>query len=172
MEDIRIKILNDFPRTIAANWNKNNKNNFFTLSDVRARSYRDNTPIEFDRVPFQTNIDGLKSDIYDNCLDAYNASNTYDNYSYLKGDIQYYVNPSLQTPYPEENYIIPSEIYPIAYSDPMSRICIEYRKIPNYINDDIITGYRQIDDEMRFREDLMSQQSVPLNRTKYELACP
>ncbi len=138
----------------------------YASTDPRTRDMYNNTTIPYDRPPYQSTVDGLKfSDVYENPKLGKNM--IYDSYANIDiGDYTYYVDPTNQTPYLPDVYTLPSEIIPMAYQDPISRVKWEYVKIP--LNKSP-TVCQEANDRITFREDLMSLQSIPMNRSLYSL---
>lgn len=169
-------ILNDYPRTQATDfWELSprsaseyncNASHLYVSSDPRTRDFYNNTFIPYDRPPYQTTIDGLNfNDVYRN--PSLDKSYFYDSYANVDiGDITYYVDPTNKTPYLPEVYTIPSQVVPIAYQDPISRVKWEYVKLPTKCP---ISPYQETHDIINHREDMMSLKSIKLNRPLYSL---
>ena len=138
----------------------------YTSTDPRTKDLYDNTLIPFDRIPYQSTVDGFKfNDLYEN--PKLGKSMLYDSYANIDiGDYTYYVDPTNQTPYLPDVYTLPSKIIPVAYQDPISRVKWEYVKIPENC---IPTPYQESNDRINFREDLMALQSIKMNRPLYSL---
>jgi len=167
--------LNDYPRTQSTDfWETQPCPNTaqvcsrrtYITTDPRVRDYTNNTNLPLDRPPYQVTIDGFKfNDLYNN--PQLGKSLLYDSYANVDiGELTYYVDPSLQTPYPPEVYTIPSRVIPVAYQDPISRIRWEYVKIPTKCP---VSPYQETQDQLNYREDIMALKAIKINRPKYEL---
>lgn len=170
-----VQVLNNCPRTQATDFwqiqpcpgSSCKCQRVFVSTDPRTKDYTTNTMKEFDRPPYQVTIDGFSyNDLYNN--PRLGKPLVYDSYANIDiGDYTYYVDPTNQTPYLPEVYTIPSRIIPTAIQDPISRVRIEYVKIPTKCP---VSPYQETQDTLNFREDIMSLRAIKQNRPLYSLA--
>lgn len=84
----------------------------------------------------------------------------YSNYSDINGgQISYYVDDYLTQPYFSPNYQVRSTIHPKVFVDPMGSLKPEYNRMPVMTTPKYLSDYRFDQDQMGFREDIMSLQS-------------
>jgi hypothetical protein len=75
------------------------------------------------------------------------------------GQVSYYVDDYLTQPYFAPNYQIRSQIQPRVFIDPMGSLKPEYNRVPILQTASYISDYRFDQDQIGFREDIMSLQS-------------
>jgi len=94
----------------------------------------------------------------------------YPNYqSITGGNRQYYISPLLSDAFYEPMYQIPSEVKGVVYQDPMGALKPYYDRRPLLQHNPQLSGYTYDQDEMAFREDIMSKQASRYNRTNFEV---
>ena len=85
------------------------------------------------------------------------------------GDIQYYVDPSLAEAYGNPVYVIRSSVVPFVFQDPMGGLKPQYDRVPLFKNNTGLSEYTFDQDQMSFREDLISRQSRKMNQQDYNM---
>ena len=140
----------------------------YVTTDPRARDFYNNINMQFDRAPYQCTLNSWNFDELYNNPEMNRPTYIYNNYSDVNiGDITYYVDRQLQTPYPKEIFAVPSQVVPVAYMDPISRVNVEYVKIPTVCP---ISPYQETQDQVNFRDDLIALMSIKMNKQDYTLA--
>lgn len=94
--------------------------------------------------------------------DQENAINTQQYRSYADingGQVTYYIDDYLTQPYFAPNYQIRSSIHPHIFVDPMGAVKPEYNRRPIMKRASYISDYTFDQDQIGFREDIMSLQS-------------
>jgi len=93
-----------------------------------------------------------------------NSTGFYRDYTDIRGgDILYYIDQNQADPYGGEPYTLTSKTLPQIQVDPMGAFRPVYQKIPVYQNQRNSSLYTFDQDQMQFREDLMSLQSRKRN---------
>jgi hypothetical protein len=106
-------------------------------------------------------------DIYDNS----NNVNTgfHDSYKNIRGgNIIYYTDIDNNLPYTSPVYTIQSYMRPSVLQDPMGQTSTVYQRIPIPNEVKKSSAYSFDQDQMEFREDLISLQSQRMNKNDYE----
>ncbi len=94
----------------------------------------------------------------------------YDSYADIKGgQILYYTDLDTTVPYSSPDFVQTSYVEPTIYNNPMGTNYAYYNKIPVFKNNRNTADYSFDQDQMFFREDLMSLQSRLVNRSDYGL---
>lgn len=104
--------------------------------------------------------------------DRYNATNvgiqTYRNYENIRGgQVFYYVDGYLTQPYSSPNFQLRSKVEPVVFRDPMGALKPEYVRKP-ISNAGYISGYRNDQDEISYREDIMALQMRKRNQQDWQ----
>jgi len=93
----------------------------------------------------------------------------YPSYEAIKnGSILYYTDRELADPYGTDPYALTSYVFPQMEIDPMGAYRPVYQKVPVFKNNRNSSGYTFDQDQMQFREDLMSLQSRKINESDYQ----
>ena len=105
--------------------------------------------------------------------DRYDATNvatqTYTDYSAIQGgQVFYYLDAHLMQPYASPNFQLRTKVEPVVFQDPMGALKPDYRRQP-LPSAGYISGYRNDQDEISFREDLMALQMRRRNRENFQL---
>lgn len=135
---------------------------YYASMDPRTVDVVRNTRMVFDAPPFEAPntqpIQGLYSDPgFKTGYDVYNA-----------GSIRYYTDPDTADPYGTPPYIIPSQVIPTLFQDPMGALRPYYEKIPLTEKSNYFYEYSFDQDQINWREDLMSKQSEKQNSQKWD----
>ena len=121
--------------------------------------------LTLDRPPFYSKNTQPLSDLY---TEEGNKTGFYRGYEDIRGgDIFYYTDAELAEPYRPPMYILPSYTIPNMEIDPMGAFRPIYEKIPVFQNNRASSGYTFDQDQLQFREDLMSLQSQKINESDY-----
>lgn len=89
----------------------------------------------------------------------------YSSYSDIDaGQIVYYSDPSMGEAYADPIYVIQAENYPEVFVDPMGAYKPQYNRIPLTRHNRNVSEYTFDQDQMEFREDLISRQSRLINQ--------
>jgi len=83
------------------------------------------------------------------------------------GNYQYYVDRDLSQAFFPPMYQIPSTVQPSLYRDPMGGMKPYYQKTPILETNAALSEYSFDQDQMSFREDIMSRQSSLMDRTDF-----
>jgi hypothetical protein len=121
--------------------------------------------LTLDRPPFYSRNTQPQSHMY---TDQGNRTGFYNGYENINGgSIFYYTDLDLADPYGELPYSLPSYTVPFMQVDPMGAYRPIYEKMPIFQNNQVASGYTFDQDQMQFREDLMSLQSRKINESDY-----
>lgn len=85
------------------------------------------------------------------------------------GSVRYYTDIEIADPYGTPPYVIPSEIYPTLFVDPMGGIRPYYEKVPLTEKSNEIFEYSFDQDQLNWREDLMSKQQEKQNSRQWDI---
>lgn len=92
-----------------------------------------------------------------------------DYQSLTGGNRQYYIDPLLSDAYFEPVYQIPAEVKGAVYQDPMGSLKPYYDRQPILDRNTQLSEYSFDQDQMSFREDIMSKQASGMNRRSFEV---
>lgn len=94
---------------------------------------------------------------------------TYDSYEDIRGgQLQYYKSALVSDIFEEPVYQIPSNVIKAVYQDPMGSLKPYYDRRPILQHNAQLSEYSFDQDQMEFREDLMSKQSSLMDRTDWD----
>lgn len=127
------------------------------------------------RMPF--NRPPIKTKNTDPIENIYSKENTfgiingfYPNYESIKGgNIIYYFDNDTVGVYGTPNFILPSRVTPTIFTDPMGTKSTIYVKETMFEKNNNLFPYSFDQDQVRFREDIMSRQSRNQNKNDYSL---
>lgn len=92
----------------------------------------------------------------------------YPSYESIKGgQYIYYTDKSIDVPYTNPTYVNQVYMQPTVFVDPMGASQTIYERIPIFKNNRNTSDYTFDQDQMEFREDLMSKQSQLMNKNAY-----
>jgi hypothetical protein len=140
--------------------------NVYVSPDPRTIDVLRNMRIPFDHPPYQTPNTQPQEHIYSS-----RGSHTgfYPDYPDIHaGQIRYYTNVQNADPYETPPYVIPSTVIPTLLQDPMGGLRPYYEKIPLFQHNNFLSEYTFDQDQMQFREDLMSKQQQKINSQKWD----
>lgn len=128
-----------------------------------------NIHMELDRPPLQPrNVQPLQHMYDDESKLKIQAGVYLDGYpSIYGGDVQYYIDPSMAQAYDSPVYVLRSSVVPFVFQDPMGALKPQYDRVPLYQNNTSVAEYSFDQDQMSFREDLISRQSRLMNQSDY-----
>lgn len=138
----------------------------YVSPDPRTIDVLRNMRIPFDDPPYQTPNTQPQEHIYSSL-----GSHTgfYPDYSDIyAGQIRYYTDIQNADPYGTPPYVIPSTVIPTILQDPMGGLRPYYEKIPLFQNNNFLSEYTFDQDQMQFREDIMSKQQQKINSQKWD----
>jgi hypothetical protein len=125
--------------------------------------------LALNRPPIQTKNTDPLTDIYtkENTFGVY--AGVYPDYASIKGgNIIYKIFPG-DGPYMSPLYVLPSEVTPTIYTDPMESKPTIYVKRRMFEKNNNLFPYTFDQDQIQFREDIMSRQSRNNNKNSYDL---
>lgn len=97
------------------------------------------------------------------------STGTYDSYEDLRGgNLRYYKSALVADIFAEPVYQIPSNVVKAVYQDPMGSLKPYYDRRPILQHNAQLSEYSFDQDQMEFREDLMSKQSSLMDRTDWD----
>ena len=145
------------------------KDNLYTSLDPRLYDPVRNIRMTLDRPPYQPkNVQPLQN-LYTDCdVDKITPKPYVEGYpSIYGGDVWYYLDPTNCLPYDNPNYVMRSAVVPTVFQDPMGATKPHYERVPLFQNNNNVAPYTFDQDQMSFREDLMSRQSAKMNQQDY-----
>lgn len=148
---------------------KTGKGNTYSSLDPRLYDPVRNIRMDLDRPPYQPrNVQPLQN-IYSDCENDRVYPQPYPSgYSTIAGgDIIYYIDPTQCVAYDQPNYVIRSAVVPYVFQDPMGATKPHYERLPLFEKNTNVASYTFDQDQMSFREDLMSRQSAKMNQRDY-----
>ena len=118
----------------------------------------------------------LNAPVFDGTLpaaDRYDSSDigtqTYRQYEDIHGgQVFYYLDGYMTQPYASPNFQLRVKVEPDVFQDPMGALKPEYVRTP-IADAAYISGYRNDQDELSHREDMMALQMRPQNRRDWQL---
>ena len=129
-----------------------------------------NIRMVLDRPPYQPrNVQPL-AHIYDDCENdirpkVYNGG--YE--SIYPGDVLYYIDPTQAQAYDNPEYALQQAVVPFVFQDPMGGLKPQYDRVPLYKNNQNISDYTFDQDQITFREDMITRLQRTMNQTDYQL---
>lgn len=129
-----------------------------------------NIKMVLDRPPYQPrNVQPLQH-MYDDCSNQI-APKIYDNgyESIYAGDVQYYIDPTQAQAYDNPEYALQEAVVPFVYQDPMGSLKPQYDRVPLFKNNQNISDYTFDQDQISFREDMITHLQRTMNQTDYQL---
>jgi len=137
----------------------------YSSADPRLYDVVRNIRLSFDTPPLQPkDIQPLKNIACSNI----NVPSQYQNYSDIElGNVSYYTTLFKTEIFPSPIYQIPSTIEGSVYTDPMGSVRPYYKKQPLFQQPTMLSEYTFDQDQMSFREDLMSLQSSKMDRRNF-----
>ena len=137
--------------------------------DPRLIDPRRNIHMELDRPPYQPkNVQPLRN-MYTECK-TNEIRPRYYNGGYASiygGDIQYWVDPDRAQFYITPNFVLQNATVPFVFEDPMGGLGAQYDRVPLFKNNNNVVEYSFDQDQMAFREDIMSRQTRLWNKNDY-----
>jgi len=119
----------------------------------------------FDRPPLQSRNTQPLDNLY---RDPGLHTGFYRSYQDIHGgNIFYYTDAEQADPYSTDPYVLTSYTLPEIEIDPMGGLSPIYQKVPMLKNNRYASPYTFDQDQMQFREDLMSLQSRQINKSDY-----
>lgn len=159
---------NDFSLVEATDFEKvtiQNETGYLTMDPRTYNSPRnqylllDTPPLTLKNTQPLTNIYGSENNV---------QTGFYPSYGEIKGgSIIYYNDISSDLPYTKPNYEIQALMKPSILKDPMGQTSTIYQRIPIPAESTSISDYSFDQDQMEFREDLLSLQSQSMNKNNY-----
>jgi hypothetical protein len=136
--------------------------------DARIHNNALNQAILLDKPPFSGHTP--LNEVYSSRLDNYGKTfyNTYDQIH--SGQIQYYVNHSLENPLFQPVFQIESDVASNIFKDPMGALKPEYKRNPLSVEHRNISEYSFDRDSMSFREDITSRNMAQMNQRDWSKA--
>lgn len=129
-----------------------------------------NIRMVLDRPPYQPrNVQPL-AHMYDDCENdirpkVYNGG--YE--SIYPGDVWYYIDPTQAQAYDNPEYALQQAVVPFVFQDPMGGLKPQYDRVPLYKNNQNISDYTFDQDQITFREDMITRLQRTMNQTDYQL---
>lgn len=108
----------------------------------------------------------MSADRYDSTDVVTQTYQTYENIH--GGQVYYYLDSYMMQPYASPNFQLRSTVTPDVYRDPMGALKPEYVRTP-ITNAAYISGYRNDQDALSYREDIMSLQMRKRNQSDWQL---
>lgn len=137
----------------------------YTSADPRLYDVQRNVRTTFESPPVQpANVQPLTNVACAPCL----ARPTYDDYADIRlGNVSYYTTLFKKQVFPAPVYQIRSEVEATVMVDPMGSHKPYYEKVPLTQEAQVLSPYSFDQDQLFFREDLMSRQSSLIDRRSY-----
>jgi len=164
--DIRGQILNpELDLKPAPDFVQSPETDLFTSADPRLYDVNRNIRLQFESPPVQpANIQPLTNVA---CSDVH-APPLYNDYADIHlGNVSYYTTQFKKQVFPSPIYQIRSQVEATVLTDPMGGVKPYYLKTPLLRQAQILSPYTFDQDQMAFREDLMSLQSSVMDRRSY-----
>lgn len=129
-----------------------------------------NIRMVLDRPPYQPrNVQPLQH-MYDDCGNHIIPKVYKQGYeSIYPGDIQYYLDPSQAQAYDNPEYALQQAVVPFVFQDPMGALKPQYDRVPLYKNNQNISDYTFDQDQISFREDMITRLQRTMNQSDYQL---
>jgi hypothetical protein len=126
--------------------------------------------MELDRPPLQPRGVQPLRDVYAQDNDRVRPQTYRGGYaSIYPGDVQYYLDPSLAQAYDSPVYVQRSAVVPFVFQDPMGGMKPQYDRLPLFDNNISSSAYTFDQDQMSYREDLISRQSRKMNQSDFSI---
>lgn len=129
-----------------------------------------NIHMVLDRPPYQPrNVQPLQN-MYGDCENRIVPkiySNGYE--SIYPGDIQYYIDPTQSVIYDNPEYALQQAVVPFVFQDPMGALKPQYDRVPLFKNNQNISDYTFDQDQISFREDMITRLQRKMNQTDYQI---
>lgn len=141
-----------------------------TYSSLDPRLYDPvrNFRMDLDRPPYQSNNVQPLHSIYCPETDRVSTGLYTDGYeSIYGGDVRYYLDPTQCLVYDRPNYVLRSAVVPTVFEDPMGGAKPHYERLPLFQKNVGVAPYTSDQDQMFFREDMMSRQSALMNQRDF-----
>lgn len=140
----------------------------YASKDPRLADVLRNDTLVLDRPPFQpAHVQPLcRSDSDSGVAPTASVFPSYENIT--GGNIQYYTDASISEAFYPPMYQIPSRVQSSIFKDPMGSLKAYYEKIPVLRRNTMLSEYSFDQDQMSFREDIMSRQQSLMDRTDYQ----
>jgi hypothetical protein len=125
--------------------------------------------LSFDRPPIKTKNTLPLEGIYtkENVAGVYTGF--YPDYASIKGgNIIYYTDKNFSAPYGYPNHVLPSKVTPTIFTDPMETKSTIYLLEPLFQKNNNLFPYSFDQDQVKFREDIMSRQTRNMNKNSYQ----
>ncbi len=136
--------------------------------DSRVHNNAVNQSILLDAPPFTAHTPLNK--VYSDKLSDYGKT-FYNTYSQINsGQIQYYVDHSLEEPLIQPIFQIKSDVGSNVFKDPMGALKPEYKRDPLTLENKNISDYSFDRDQMAFREDIIHGNRTQMNQTDWSMA--
>lgn len=135
---------------------------YYASMDPRTIDVTRNMRLVFDAPPFESPDTQPLRKIYSSpgYHTGYNVFNA--------GSVRYYTDVDTADPYATPPYVIPSEVIPTLFQDPMGGLHPYYEKVPLVQKSSDMFEYSFDQDQINWREDLMSKQQEKQNSQKWD----
>lgn len=129
-----------------------------------------NIHMVLDRPPYQPrNVQPLQN-IYNDCQNNIRPQIYNGGYeSIYPGDLEYYIDASQAQAYTDPQFAIQQAVVPFVFQDPMGSLKPQYDRVPLYKNNQNISDYTFDQDQMSFREDMITRLQRTMNQNDYQL---
>lgn len=129
-----------------------------------------NIHMVLDRPPYQPrNVQPLQN-MYADCEGHIKPQVYNQGYeSIYPGDIQYYIDTTQTQAYDNPEYTLQQAVVPFVFQDPMGALKPQYDRVPLYKNNQNISDYTFDQDQISFREDMITHLQRTMNQTDYQL---
>ena len=136
---------------------------YYASMDPRTIDVTRNMRLVFDAPPFESPDTQPLKKIYSNpgYKTGYNVFNA--------GSVRYYTDVDVADPYGTPPYVIPSEVIPTLFKDPMGGLHAYYEKVPLAQKSSDLFDYSFDQDQINWREDLMSKQQEKENSHQWDV---
>lgn len=129
-----------------------------------------NIHMTLDRPPYQPKGVQPLQNIYQDCeydIKPTVYRNGYENI--YPGDVQYYIDPQQALIYDSPEYALQQAVVPFVFQDPMGSLKPQYDRVPLFQNNQNISDYTFDQDQISFREDMITRLQRTMNQTDYQV---
>lgn len=129
-----------------------------------------NIHMVLDRPPYQPrNVQPLQN-MYGDC-ENHIAPKIYNGgyESIYAGDVQYYIDPTQALVYDNPEYALQQAVVPFVFQDPMGGLKPQYDRVPLFKNNQNISDYTFDQDQISFREDMITRLQRKMNQSDYQI---
>lgn len=123
-----------------------------------------------DRPPYQPrNVQPLRN-MYGGCENHIAPKIYKGGYeSIYPGDVQYYIDPMQALIYDSPEYTLQQAVVPFVFQDPMGGLKPQYDRVPLFQNNQNISDYTFDQDQILFREDMITRLQRKMNQSDYQI---